>query len=279
MAGLKGNCCVIRGGEVSIAAYVPPVIVSSRPRYPHKMRDLGEVSMAEINIDSEDKERMSHRNPAGGLSCSFSRIKKATLKLKADCADADNMALATLGLRADVLAGVVLSEAHVLIKPDCGAVAIPLDYLPDPTQPLTVTNLGGTVTYVNGVDYFIKNGSLFVPPDSSIPDSLAPLYAPVMEVNYTRRPQQQIQGAMLPSGFFALQFAGFEVGSGQVDGFLAGVRYAKIKPSNIKLIGDDFQEIDMEFDLLPDPALGGIANLSPYFWGFFGATNCGTPAS
>jgi hypothetical protein len=274
MSGLKGNCCVIRGGEVQIAKAAPPVLINGEYQWPHQWRDLGEVSKAEIKYDLDKKERKSHRYPAGGLSCSFSQIKGATLNMTLDCTNADNIALAILGKKTDVLSAAVLAEQRLVIKPSCDAVAIPLKFMMDIKQPLSVTNVGATVTYVNGVDYFVRNGHLYVPAGSSIADSTAPSFLPTIEVNYTRRNQQQVQGGLVSGNFVALQFAGFEIGSGDVDGYFAGVRYAQVNPTGLDLINDDFDKIDLEFNLLPEPTLAGQATLSPYFYGYFAAAVC-----
>jgi hypothetical protein len=274
MAGLKGNCCVIRGGEVQIGEWVPPVLVNGDLQWPIQFRDLGEVAKAEISYELDKKEKKSHRNPAGGLACSFTQIKGAKLKMTLDCVNADNIALAILGKKTDILSAAVVAEQRVVIKPACDAVPIKLKYLMDISQPLTITDLAGTTTYALGTDYFVRNGHVYIPSTSTIPSSAAPAYLPVIAVNYTRRNQQQVQGGLVSSRFVTLQFAGFEIGSGVVDSTFSTIRYAQIDPTGLDLINDDFDTIELEANLLPEPSLVGQSILSPYFEGYFAAAVC-----
>ena len=276
----KTDCCSILGGKVFIGLYRPPTFAgpatTTRPLYPIQNRDLGEVADAQITQELETKERMSHRSPAGGLACSSTRIKKASLKLKVDCTSAENRALAMLGLFKEIGAGaVVLEEARVLRNPaGSSATLVDLQFLIDDTQ--TVLVMPGAVVgggaYVLGRDYIIENGHLLVLDTGNIPVPVAPAFEANIRVSYTRRKQVQIESSLAPDRPLVITFAGFSMGGSQgVVPFQAGIRYAKVKPTAIDLITDDFDQFELEFDLLPDPALTSSSQYSPYFWGFFGA--------
>lgn len=273
---MQGNCCVIRGGTVHIGAYQAPSWIAGttplRPLYPANNRFLGEVSMAELTISEDKKDRESHRSPAGGLACSITRIKGASLKMKVDCSSADNNALVLLGLNREVATGVVTAEPAIVYKPAAGASRVLLrpQYLVDTSVAVTLNVAPGGAALVYGTDYVIEHGHIYILPTSTI---AAPTNSstPNVELNYTRRGQQQIQAAMKSGGIYVLHFAGFEVGSGSTEAYSAGVRYARIQPSGINLITDDFDEVEMNFELLPDPALLGNADFSPYFEGYFAA--------
>jgi hypothetical protein len=274
----KTECCNILGGKVYIGPYRAPSFIGAglaqRPYYPIENRDLGEVQMAEITQEVETKERKSHRNPAGGLSCSFTQVKKASLKLKVDCASAENRALAMLGVIKDVATGAVAAEAvRVLTNPSgAGRTFVPLQYLVDETVPIVVTNVGATTTYALGVDYVVEFGHLFILDTGTIVATTGPAFAPNLEVSYTRRKQQQIESSLLTQSPLVITFAGFSQGGGSgVVPYQSGVRYAKLKPTKIDLITDDFDMFEFELDLLPDPALASNQLFSPYYWGFFGA--------
>lgn len=270
------ECCNILGGIAHIGLYRPPVFIgtgtAARPVYPTENRDLGEVSKAMITQDVETKERTSHRSPAGGLACSYSKIKKATLEMTVDCTSASNRALAMLGMLKDVPAGLVSNEPAMVIRNPSGAgrTLVPLEYLIDETQAIAVTDVGGATTYVAGVDYVLEAGHLYVLDTGAIP--IATIYTtPNIEVDYTRRKQQQIESSLNSSGIYVISFAGYSTGGGTVAPHQAGVRYAKLQPTNVDLITDDFDQFNFKFDLLPDPALAMSTSYSPYFWGFFAA--------
>ena len=270
------ECCNILGGIVHIGLYRPPVFVgvgaAARPVYPYENRDLGEVSKAMISQDIDTKERSSHRSAAGGLACSNSTIKKASLDLTVDCTSASNRAMAMLGLLKDIPAGPVTNEPVIVVRNPAGAgrTLVPLEFLLDDTQPVVVTSVGGATTYVAGVDYLIEAGNLYVLDTGSIP-VLIVYGVPNIEVDYTRRKQQQIESSLKTSGIYTLSFAGYSSVGGTVSPHQAGVRYAKIQPTNVDLITDDFDQFNFKFDLLPDPALVMSTAYSPYFWGFFAA--------
>jgi hypothetical protein len=277
-SSFKTDCCNIMGGKVFIGPYRAPSFVgaglAARPVYPIENRDLGEVQMAEITQEVETKERMSHRTPVGGLSCSFSRVKKAALKLKVDCTSAENRALAMLGVLKDVAAGVVAAEPVRVLKNPSGAgnTFVPLQYMIDETVPIVVTNVGGSAPYVLGVDYIVEFGHFFLLDTGAITASLGPAFNPNIEVSYTRRKQQQIESSLVTQTPLVITFAGFSQGGSQgVVPFQSGVRYAKLKPTKVDLITEDYDLFEFEFDLLPDPALQANNQFSPYYWGFFGA--------
>lgn len=269
-------CAVTRGAPSSSAAFI--AAATSRPIYPIQNRDLGEVAEAMITQELETKERMTHRTPAGGLSCINTRIKKATIKLKVDCTNAENRALAMLGLFKEVPAQTVVAEAARVIKNPAGSsvTLVDLQYLIDETQVVTVTDVGAMQTYALGTDYIIENGHLYVLDTGNVSDAttpgFAPNFGPNLEISYTSRKQVQIESSLAQDMPLVLTFAGFTQGgeSGVVP-YQAGMRYCKVKPAAIDLITDDFDQFDLEFDILPDPALAYSSQYSPYFWSFFGA--------
>lgn len=268
----KTDCCNILGGIAHIGLYRTPYFNAGYPVYPIENRDLGEVSKATINTEIETKERTSHRSTAGGLACSFSQIKKATLDLTVDCTSVDNRALANLGLLKEVASAVVVAEPAIVVRNAAGAgrTLVNLQYLIDETVTPVVKNLAGSTTYVAGTDYIIENGHLYVLDTGSIP-VLTVFTTANITVDYTRRKQLQIEAALNNSSIYTITFAGFSQGSGTVSNHQAGVRYAKLQPANSDLITDDFANFELKFDLLADPALVGNQLYSPYYWGFFAA--------
>jgi hypothetical protein len=275
----KTDCCNILGGIVHIGPYRTPnftgVGAVARPYYPIENRDLGEVMTAEITQETDTKERMSHRTPIGGLSCSFTRVQRASLKLKVDCTSADNRALAMMGLLKNVPATVVADEPVSFIKNPAGAgrTLVPTQYLIDPALPINIATLDDVpVTLVLGVDYLVEQGHLYILDSAAVASAVGPDFAENLLIDYTSLVQQQIESSLVTQQPYVLTFAGFsQGGSSGVVAYQAGVRYAKLKPTKIDLITDDFDQFDFEFDLLPDPALQSNPNYSPYYWGFFGA--------
>ena len=275
----KTDCCQILGGKVFIGLHRAPTfggaLSTTRPLYPIQNRDLGEVAMAEITQELETFDRKSHRTPFGGLSCTFTQVKKAMLKLKVDCTSAENRALAMLGLFKEVPSAAVVSEPARVIKNPAGSTAtlVDLQFLIDETQPVVIADgTVGATSYVPGVDYLIENGHLLVLDTGSITSAAPTSFEPNLSVSYTRLKQVQIEGAMVQAVPLVITFAGFSMGgSSGVVPYQAGMRYAQVRPAKIDLITDGLDEIELEFDLLPDPYLSSSKNFSPYFWGFFGA--------
>lgn len=274
----KTDCCQILGGKVFIGPYRTPTfsgpVSTTRPLYAIQNRELGEVSMAELTQELETFDRKSHQTPFGGLSCVFTQVKKAALKLKVDCTSGENRALAMLGLFKEVPSAAVVSEPARVIRNAAGSsvTLVDLQFLIDETQTIVITNAAGTTTYANGTDYLIENGHLIVLDTGSIPSATAPAFAANLAVSYTSRKQVQIESSLVQAVPLVITFAGFSMGgnSGVVP-YQAGVRYAQVRPAKIDLITDGLDELELEFDLLPDPALRSSRQYSPYFFGFFGA--------
>jgi hypothetical protein len=270
------DCCAIRGGIFHIGKYRTPQFVgtgqTARPVYPQENRDVGEVSKATINQSVDTKSRQTHRTPFGGEACSTTIIKSATLELTVDCTSATNTALAMAGLLKEVPAGVVAAEPVIVVRNLLGAgrTLIELANLIDDTQPVTVTGVGGTPAYVAGMDYVMEAGNLYWLDTTALP-VLTSFTTPNVEVSYNRRKQLQIESNLDSGQIYTLSFAQFARGAGSIVGNQIGVRYAKLEPTKVDLITEDYDQFDFKFNLLPDPALAMSTAFSPYYWGFFGA--------
>jgi hypothetical protein len=270
---LATKSCKIQGGKVYITTNqaVLSVGTPAKPKFVTDYRDLGEVKMAEITIDVEEKSRKTHRSPEGGNACAIYLVKGGTLKMDIDCSDAMNTAMISMSDTKDITASAVVAEPISIIKDPANPIPLDLEFLPDVTATITLKAAGGATPFVLGTDYYVEDGAIFVPPTSSIPDAVAPAYAHTLEVTYTKRLQVSLQGLMKASESYRIHFAGFEQGDGEVDPTKFTVFNAQLKPSGFKVISDDLATISAEFTLSPLPAMGRFAGYSKYFAGLFGA--------
>ena len=266
--------CRIVGGNVSVSTNFTVQNAGgspARPRFVQDYRDLGEVSMAELSINVDEKQRQTHRNPAGGASCYIPIIKDGTLKLEIDASTLENTAMVSGSDIADVATGAVVSEQIVVVKNAVTAVPLDLQYLPDTTTLITLTPIPSGTAYVLGTDYFIENGIIYIPPTSAIPSATGPAFAPNVSVSYTKRVQQTIQGFMRATQAYRIKFSGYSITGGSVDPHQLMVFNAQLKPAGFQMIGDDLQKLTAEFKLLPLPAMRNYQGYSQYFAGAFGA--------
>jgi hypothetical protein len=125
---------------------------------------------------------------------------------------------------------------------------------------------------VLGTDYFIEDGTIYITPTTTLTSSAAPTWAANVEVSYTRRTQQSLQGLMHANTAYRIRFAGYEMGEGDVDPNSFMVFNAQLKPGGFTILSNDLSKISAEFKLLPLPAMRQYAGYSEYFAGLFGAT-------
>jgi hypothetical protein len=123
------------------------------------------------------------RNGTGGTANSFRRIDSVTLQIKMRDYSAENLSMALFGHVTAVAAGAVTDESHTAYLDGM----LPFDYLPDPDQTITVTDGTGTTTYVEGTDYELRTGGIYVLSGGSVGDGSTVL------VDYTKKAADVIE--------------------------------------------------------------------------------------
>ncbi len=216
---------------------------------------IGNASSLTLTLNEDKKEQKDYQEAGGAVTASVSRISSVTGSLTALDFNKGNLEKAVRGLVSAHTGAAQSNEPHTA---NLGAF-IKFDHLPDLTQSITVTNVGASVTYVVDVDYEIKNGGVrILDAPATITDALA------IEVNYTSTTSTKIEGLTVSGKQYELVFDGLnEADSGKSS--LVTLHKTNFNPAQaLDLIGDEFGELAMTFDVLKDTDIVG-ATLSKFF--------------
>jgi len=216
---------------------------------------IGNASALTLTLNEDKKEQKDYEEAGGAVTSSVSRISSVTGALTALDFNKGNLEKALRGL---VTAHTGAAQSNEAQTANLGAF-VKFDNLPDLTQTITVTNVGATVTYTVDLDYEIKNGGIrILDTPTVITDGLA------IEVNYTSVTSTIIEGLTVSGKQYELVFDGLnEADSGKSS--LVTLHKTNFNPAAaLDLIGDEFGELAMTFDVLKDTAIVG-ATLSKFF--------------
>ena len=210
---------------------------------------IGNCSSLTLTFNEDKKEQKDFEEAGGAVTDSVSRISSVTGAITALSLDADNLALAVRGLTTSVASGAVSAEALVA---KLGAL-VPFDTLPDMGLAVVVNGSGGTPTYTVDVDYELKNGGIKIIDGGAITADLA------LEVDYTTIANKNIEGLTASGKSYKLYFDGLnEADSGKPATVLA--HRTNFNPAQaLDLIGDEFGELAMTFDILKDATIIGAS--------------------
>jgi len=193
--------------------------------------DVGNCSELVISHAEEEKKQSDYQNPGGGVANSIKRISDVTAKITMLELSPANLAMAVFGDANAVASGSATAEAHTAYA---GAL-VPLDYIPSAVT--SVTGSGGTPTYVEGTDYEVRRGGIFILSGGAITDGTA------IEVNYSYGGQDAVEALLNSAKEYHLFFDGLnEANSGKA----ATVEVFKLRfgpASDIVVITDDFGNI------------------------------------
>lgn len=218
---------------------------------------LGMTEEAKINYELEMPEAANMETRAGGLACTNTWLKKATLDLSVVCNRAETQAMASFGSLREYAGGAVTGEMRAVIKNATSTVSaqskntfVPFNRVPDPSVAVVVKHQSGTPTYVAGTDYLQVEGGIEVLAGGSIASSTGPTYAATIQVDYTALDTQRVDGLTVLSKPYALFFDGFDRMSGAVrQGWIYNARGSM---KSIPLKTKDMVKYDFSFVLLPD---------------------------
>lgn len=217
---------------------------------------IGNCSALTLSPQEEVKEIKDFTNPGGGTRNEVRRLTGVETGYTFHDFSAENFALALRAATTTVSAGTASAESTVAYK---GGFT-PLAKIP--TAITTVTGAGGTPTYVAGTDYEFREGGIYIPSTSTIPDPVAG--AANIKVTYTYAAQKKVQALVNSAKQYEIVFAGLnEAQSGKV------VRVTMHKVSGgllqqMALIGEDFGAGEVTGKLLSDTTKSGVG-ISKYF--------------
>lgn len=253
MSNLHRNRAYIGGGKIYVRRRPDGAV--TYPAYP-----LGNADSFSFAIGEDKKTQRNFQQPGGGNIASQSAITDVTATINALSLQPQVVALALRSLITTITGAAQTDEVQKVFK----EAFQPLNFLPDTTQPITVKNSGGTVTYTAGTDYVVERGGLLIPEGSTITASDTGNAGVSIKVTYTSQTVYK-QAAISQSAIeYEVIFNGFNDAD---DGKAVFVKCHRVKFSPtqaLDMISEDFAGLSMNFEVLADTTKVGVGE-SQYF--------------
>lgn len=220
---------------------------------------VGNCEELSFAINEDKKTQRNYQQPGGGNTASQSAITDVTATLTALSFQPETLALALRALVNTNTGGAVAGETHKAHQERF----IKFDKIPDKSQTITVTNSGASTTYVEGVDYQIKQNGIWITENSNITGADQEAGGDIV-INYTSLTSYSIQSITRAAVEYEIFFDGFNDAD---DGKQVAVTCHKVKFSPAQafgLITEDFASNAMNFEILADTSKDGTSE-SQYF--------------
>lgn len=222
------------------------------------MVSVGNCSELTFNHGTEKKSLADFTSAGGGTANSLERITEVTLAIKAHDVNAANLALGALGDTSAVSAGAVTNEPHEGYKNGL----VPFDFVPDTGASITVTNVAGTTTYVEGTDYVVNGAGIYILPGGTIADATPG--TPNLHVDYTKKAVSVVEAMVATAQEYKLVFVGLNEAQSGKQVVVTVHRFKPGAAQNIAYLGDDYASLDLPGEALSDSAIAG-AGLSKFY--------------
>jgi hypothetical protein len=162
--------------------------------------EAGNCSALNLAPQINTLELANHTQPGGGIQNSVDRVTGVDLSYTFHDFSPENIARALRGGSTSAVAGTASAEAVVAYK---GGFT-PLAYIPSAIT--TVAPAGGGAAYVEGLDYEVRNGGLYIPSTSAI---TAPVGAAAnLSVTYTYAAQSKVEAMINSAKQYEVLFTG-----------------------------------------------------------------------
>lgn len=252
MSNKYRNRSFIGGGKL----YLRQILESGvGPSYP-----MGNADSFSFAIGEDKKTQRNYQTPGGGNIASQSAITDVTATINALSLQPETLAVALRSLVTSVAAGAVADETIKVFK----EAFKPLAKFPNTAGTITVKGNSGTPTYVEGTDYVIERGGVFIPEGSSITASDSTNAGVTVKVSYNALASYSIEAITQASVEYELVFDGFnDADNGKP--VRVTCHRVKFSPTQaLELISEDFGALPINLEILADDSKVG-AGISQYF--------------
>lgn len=214
--------------------------------------ELGNASKLDLAVKEDKKKLQDFSKPGGGTYASVSRIDTVTLQMTLNDLNKTNVARAVFGTESAVEGDTVTDEVVIGYK---GAL-VPFAHI-NPTD-VVVTNSAATTTYVEGTDYEVRAGGIYIIPAGAITDAQS------LKVDYEYLDYDKVEAMTSGAITLELHFEGLnEANSGKP--VIVDIYRAQLSPTKaLSLLGDKFSDLEVEAEVLKDASKVGVG-ISQYF--------------
>ncbi len=251
-------CCFKGIGDLLIADY------SKFKAKTAGLISVGNATQADYTITTTTIGNIKNRQTiAGGDQCSRDVIDTVTLSIQLSCHTKEVLKYALFG--DDILQTANATEAQT----DFGfkGAWVTLDKARDITTGLTVTNVAGSTTYVQGTDYLIndKGNAIYIIPSGNIPNPIitAGVGANNIKINYASVATQKIGFAsqITPAVYIEIAGANQLAENNLGLGYLSKFYKAFLSPAEVVSFianSDDANTLTLNAKLSPDPTAQSV---------------------
>ncbi|MTI11660.1 phage tail tube protein [Sansalvadorimonas verongulae] len=210
---------------------------------------FGNCSALGVSFEEDKKQQKDYTKAGGGNTNSVSTISNVVGTVTALDLTAETLAPA-LGAAVSKIAGGTQVTDEVLPATGTTGEFIPFNSIPDKTQTITIKDGLDDSVLVEGTDYELTDNGLLVLEGSAIDTD-------GVKASYTKSAAEVLEALVEAGQEFSLYFDGLnEAQSGKP----VNIRIHRLKFSpvtGLALIGDEFAEMEMEFEILSDGAISG----------------------
>lgn len=242
MAGFIGK------GRILMGVYDP--ILNNRKFFP-----VGNAEELKVSVTTEEKTLKNYLDCSGGDLETLTRVDKVSVSMVLTDFTPLNIESATYGLSSESASASISDEAIRCFP----GYFTPTEHIINTAMPVTVSK--GAVPLVAGTDYRVTHGGIEILETSTQVTGWEGL-----TIDYTSVAGTVIQALISSGKEVSIVFEGFNqaAASGCSKG-VAKLYRMKLSPlKELALIGDDFQKLELEGQLLPDQSITGTG-LSKYF--------------
>lgn len=242
MAGFIGK------GRILMGVYDP--VMNNRKFFP-----VGNAEELKLSVSTEEKTLKNYLDCSGGDLETLTRVDKVTVSMVLTDFTKLNIESAVYGLANDTTATAIADES-IRCYP---GYFTPTAHIINTALPVTVSK--GVTPLVAGTDYRVSHAGIEILTTSTQVTGWEDL-----TIDYTSVAGTVIQALISSGKEVSIIFEGFNqaAASGCSKG-VAKLYRMKLSPlKELALIGDDFQKLELEGQLLPDQAITGTG-LSKYF--------------
>lgn len=218
--------------------------------------EVGNCSALTLSPQEDVKQLTDSTTPGGGLRNEVRRVTGVDISYTPTDFSPENFARGARGTSSAIASGTTIDEQVVAYKGGYTPLAKIANSI------TAVRPAGGTTPYVAGTDYEFRDGQIYIPSTSSIPDPVAG--AANIEVDYAHPAQKKVEAMVNSNKQYEVLFMGLnEARSGKK----VRVRCHKVSGGVVQqfaFIGDDFGTMEIGGGLLIDTTKTGVG-VSKYF--------------
>lgn len=212
---------------------------------------IGNCPDFSLSFGEDKKEMKDSEGQGGGVVASLSRISSVTGTINSFSFSKENLAMSLRAMFNTEAKSVITDEVHVAKINGF----ISFKEVPDMST-IVVKDDAGTTTFTAGTDYEVKSSGIVIIGGAITADD-------DLKISYTGKGVVSIEMLTSSSKEYRLVFDGLnEAQSGEA----VEITCHKIKfspTSGLPLIGDDFAQLTLAFDILKDETIKG-AGISPF---------------